>query len=120
MSELKVRNVISLWMLLLLALAKPLLNGAQATLLARVEFRSIVLVSRMQQAVTRCIFLLVTQKLTGFFTSNHSKFIIGKSFSRKYCPLFSRTHAKTQLIATTLPVMPILLPNKTTISISLP
>lgn len=71
MSEFKVKNVISLWMLLLLlllALAKPLLSGAQATLLARLELRLIVLISQMQQMVTRCIFLLVTQRLTGFFT----------------------------------------------------
>lgn len=53
-------------------------------------------------------------------TSDHSTFITGKSFSRKYRSFFPHAHTKTQLIATTLPVIAIVFPNKTTISIHLP
>lgn len=54
------------------------------------------------------------------FTSDHSTFIIGKSFSRKYWSLFSHAHTKIQLLATALPVIAVVFPSKTTISIHLP
>jgi len=64
-----------------------------------------------------CLFFFKKKKALHF---DHGIFIIGKTFSRKYCSLFSRAHTKTQLIATTLPVIAIIFPNKTTISIHLP
>lgn len=94
--------------------------------------------SQIQKMVTHCMFLSVTQKLNGlvggvgvfylfvllFFFFKGTSFLIiarfGKSLSRKYCSFFSRAHIKTQLIATTLPVIAIWFPNKTTISIHLP
>lgn len=89
------------WLLLLpFALAKWLLNGAPATLLVRKEFCSVVSRSQIQRMVTHCMFLSGTQKPTGSFfkrcfTFDHCTFITEKSFSGKYCSLFSHAHIKT-------------------------
>lgn len=96
--------------------------AAQAALLRRLEFCSVVLKPHTQKVV-KLWMVLVTQKLTtlslcpipsweGGYTSDHCIFGITKSFSSNYFPLFSHPDNQTQFITTTVPVLATAFPAK--------